>query len=120
MKKVACVFASLFAIALSTIADPTTNSAEASASEANHETVAEARLSLSGSIYDPNCNEAVSGATITIDGKKYYSDLAGNFQVNELTKGKHTIAVDFVSYQSKTLQVDISESEVLDIELIQQ
>jgi hypothetical protein len=79
-----------------------------------------ASCSLKGRVYDPVCCEAVSGATVTVDGIKYYSDLSGNFFVSELNKGKHTIFVDFISYQSQAIEIDINANRELNIELKQQ
>ncbi|MDR1556245.1 MAG: carboxypeptidase-like regulatory domain-containing protein [Tannerellaceae bacterium] len=78
-----------------------------------------ASYSLKGRIYDPICREAISGATVTVDGIKYYSDLTGNFLVSELNKGRHTVSVDFISYQSRTMEIDMDTSQELTIELKQ-
>lgn len=83
-------------------------------------TEATATYSLQGSVYDPVCQDAISGATIIVDGKKYYSDLSGNFEVPTLAKGKHTISVDFVSYQNKTIEVDLDQNQNMEIQLQQQ
>lgn len=120
MKKMVLVFVSMFLMVISTMANPVTNNnTKESAKEAKTEAV-EAVYSLNGSIFDPNCDEAVSGASITIDGKKYYSDLSGNFSIPSLSKGEHTVVVDFVSYQSQTLKVDVDNNKELKIELKQQ
>jgi hypothetical protein len=79
-----------------------------------------ASYSLKGKVYDPVCREAISGATVTVDGIKFYSDLSGNFFVSELNKGKHSILVDFISYQSQAMEIDINTSRELQIELKQQ
>lgn len=79
-----------------------------------------ASYSLKGTVYDPICNETVSGASITVDGEKYYSDFSGNFEIPALTKGKHTLSVDFISYQSRVMIIDLNKSEELKIEIKQQ
>ena len=79
-----------------------------------------AAYSLQGNVYDPVCRESLSGATITVDGIKYYSDLDGRFFVPELKQGKHTLSVDFISYQSRTMEIDLPASRELNIELKQQ
>jgi hypothetical protein len=79
-----------------------------------------ASYSLKGKVYDPVCGEAIPGATVTVDGMKYYSDFAGNFFVSELRKGRHSIVVDFISYQSQTMDIDINTSREVNIELRQQ
>lgn len=79
-----------------------------------------AAYALKGTIYDPVCDEAVSGATITIDGKKYYSDLSGNFAIPGLAKGKYKVDVDFISYQSRTMEIVLDENQDIKIEIKQQ
>lgn len=79
----------------------------------------EAVFTLNGTVYDPNENEALSGACIEIDGKKYYSDLSGNFNIPSLRKGKYTVSVNFISYQSQTVEVDLSKDETIEIAIRQ-
>lgn len=79
-----------------------------------------ASYSLGGKVYDPVCREALSGATVTVDGKPYYSGLDGRFYVSQLNPGKHTVCVDFISYQSLTMEIDLRASRELEIELKQQ
>jgi hypothetical protein len=79
-----------------------------------------ASYSLKGKVYDPVCGEAIPGATVTVDGSKYYSDFAGNFFVSGLEKGKHSLSVDFISYRSQTMEIEMNTSREVDIELRQQ
>ncbi len=80
---------------------------------------ATAAYSLKGTVYDPVNNETVTGAIITVDGVKYYSDFDGNFSVAGLKKGKHQVSVDFISYQSQELEVDVDTDKELVIEIKQ-
>ena len=77
-------------------------------------------VGISGSIIDNENNELLAGATIYIDGNKYYSDLNGNFSVSHLKPGKHLIRVEFISYQSSEIEVDINNNKKVDIVLNQQ
>lgn len=117
MKKIALSFVLGCAFIGSMMAENTSENLE---SNEQTETVAVATFSLQGSVYDPVCNEAISGATIVIDGKKYYSDLSGNFDVPALSKGKHLVSVDFVSYQNKVVEIDLADNQNLEIHLKQQ
>ena len=79
----------------------------------------DAMYMLNGTIVDGKTNEAVSGATITINGTKYYSDFSGNFSVPSLSKGSYHVSVDFISYQSQKLQVVVGNHENLTIQIEQ-
>jgi len=78
-----------------------------------------ASYSLKGTVYDPNDDETLSGACIIVDGRKYYSDLSGSFYITQLKKGKHLITIDFISYQSRKLEVDLDKNEEIRIEIKQ-
>jgi hypothetical protein len=90
--------------------------AHAGASDDKRTEESAATCSLKGRVYDPVCREAISGASLTVDGVKYYSDLDGRFSVSSLQKGVHSISVDFISYRSQEMQIEINEA-VRDIEI---
>ncbi len=74
---------------------------------------------LKGTIIDSRTNEAVAGATVLVDGEKYYSDFSGNFSIPTLIRGKHIVSIDFISYQSKVMEIDINKNQELNIEIQQ-
>ena len=76
-------------------------------------------LQLNGIVVDENTNETLAGATIIVDGKKYYSNLDGNFQVKDVKPGKYELIVDLISYEPVTMVVDLSKSRNLNINLHQ-
>lgn len=117
MKKFGLFLILSFIIIGSVVAD---NGDEKGVLKEQAEASVSATYSLQGTVYDPVCNEAISGATIVIDGKKYYSDFSGNFEIPALAKGKHIISVDFVSYQNKAIEVDLDKNQDLEIQLKQQ
>lgn len=77
-------------------------------------------LEVRGSIFDKNNKETLAGATVLVNGKKYYSDLDGNFTLIGLQPGKHTIRVELISYEPTQLDVNVSTSQKLNISLSQQ
>lgn len=110
----------LFALALITCCSlNATNNNDKENSSKNSTESTSAVYHLSGTVYDPNANEALSGASITVDGKKYYSDLSGNFHIPQLSRGKHVISVDFISYQSQTMEIDLNKDEDMRIAIKQ-
>lgn len=76
-------------------------------------------LQLNGIVVDENTNETLAGATIIVDGKKYYSNLDGNFQVKDVKPGKYELIVDLISYEPVSMVVDLSKSQNLNINLHQ-
>lgn len=122
MKKFYFLFALAFAVFCNLNA---TNKKDVRSSKATIENMvpsvqnAEAIYTLTGTVYDPNSNEALSGATITINGRKYYSDLSGNFNIPKLTPGKHVLSVDFISYQSQTIEINLEKNEEVSIAIKQ-
>jgi hypothetical protein len=76
-------------------------------------------MQLKGSIVDDKNQEALAGATIYVNGKKYYSDFDGNFSISDITEGKHQIKVEFISYEPFSAEVDVKQNESININLLQ-
>lgn len=76
-------------------------------------------LQLTGSVVDEKNKETLAGATILVDGKKYYSDLDGNFSINDVTPGKYQMVVELISYEPVLLEVDLNGNQNLNIGLLQ-
>ena len=77
-------------------------------------------VNVSGIITDKKSNESLAGASIYIDGTKYYSDLDGNFTIQNIKPGKHTVKVEFISYQSVEMEMDIRTNQEINIDLVQE
>lgn len=76
-------------------------------------------LQLTGVVVDEKSNETLAGATITIDGKKYYSDLDGNFSVIDVKPGKYVMVAELISYEPTSMVVDLTKDQNLNINLNQ-
>ncbi len=76
--------------------------------------------SLKGVVYDQQDQEALSGATVTIEGKKYYTDFQGNFNIPQLKEGKYQVTIDFISYCSRQVEIDLSSNQQVKIDIKQQ
>jgi len=74
---------------------------------------------ISGVIIDEKSNETLAGAAIVVNGKKYYSDLDGNFLVNDIKPGEYEMVVELISYEPFTLVVDSSINQNINITLHQ-
>lgn len=79
---------------------------------ANVETV-----QMTGSIKDYKNNETLVGATVYVDGKKYYSDLDGNFYITNMKPGEYQIKVELISYQAATVEIEVKKDEAITIKL---
>lgn len=78
-----------------------------------------AAIQIFGMVVDEKTNESLTGATIIVDGKKYYSDLDGNFSVKDIKPGKYEMIVELISYEPFTFLVDASKSQNININLHQ-
>jgi hypothetical protein len=116
MKKITLLLTLAFALFFNLSASEN-NDEKNSSMEPTGNTIA--LFTLSGTVYDSNGNEILSGASIMVDGKKYYSDLSGNFIIPRLPKGKHTLSVSFISYQSQTIEINLSKDEDIRIAIKQ-
>jgi hypothetical protein len=76
-------------------------------------------LQLTGSVVDEKNKEALAGAAIVVDGKKYYSDLDGNFTIKDVKPGKHRMMVELISYEPVSMEVELVKNEILNIGLLQ-
>ncbi len=76
-------------------------------------------VQMTGSIKDYKNNEALAGAAIYVDGKKYYSDFEGNFSVADIKPGEYQIKVELISYKSATVAIDVKKDEAITINLDQ-
>ena len=77
-------------------------------------------VDITGSVIDNKSQESLAGAAITIDGTKYYSDLDGNFAINDLKPGKYTVKVELISYQASEKEINVQKNEKLNIGLVQE
>jgi uncharacterized membrane protein len=76
-------------------------------------------LQLTGTIVDDKSNETLAGASILVDGKKYYSDLDGNFAIADVKPGKYDVTVELISYEPVSIEVDLSQNQQVNIGLLQ-
>lgn len=95
MKKVLFVFVLVFSIAKLGATEPE-----------NEPTTVKATNQIEGTITDHLTGEALAGVCLKIKGsdKTTYSDLKGNFKLENVTPGTYDIEVDYVSYKDITLK----------------
>lgn len=67
--------------------------------ETNHVTIV-------GKVLENETNEPLTGASIEVNGKKYYSDINGAFSLQLKRGEKAMMKVSMISYESLSLEVD--------------
>jgi hypothetical protein len=76
-------------------------------------------LQLDGIIVDAENNETLAGASIIVNGEKYYSDLDGKFTIPHVKPGKQELIVELISYESALVEVDCNSNQRITIKLLQ-
>lgn len=113
MKKILFIILAISVFATTSANKKATNEAEAKM-EMNVVT-----KSLTGVVIDKNTNESLAGAVITVNGQKVYSDLDGNFNVNNLCEGICDVKVSLISYVDVVMSIDTRKQNVMEIKLSQ-
>lgn len=74
-------------------------------------------FSISGKVVDNN--ESLTGVKILLDGKEtvIYTDFDGNFTLENLLAGEHTISFSLITYNNKEVTFNPSKENNLEIEL---
>ncbi|NQU33399.1 MAG: carboxypeptidase-like regulatory domain-containing protein [Bacteroidetes bacterium] len=73
---------------------------------------------ISGQILDKTTGEALAGVKIEFEETVIYSDLDGNFEINNVVPGTHKINTSLISYNNTSIEVDCkSENKGLEIKL---
>lgn len=70
-------------------------------------------ISLAGTIEDAESSEKLVCAQIEIEklGLKVFTDIEGNFELNDLTSGDFTLKISYISYQ----EIEISSADLAGI-----
>lgn len=66
-------------------------------------------------VIDKETNENIAGASIFIDGKKYYSDLDGVLTIEQGNINK-TVSIEFISYQQKEFKLSENKTSIVYLE----
>lgn len=72
-----------------------------------------------GSVIDKNTGESLVGVKVVLSEKNeiVYTDFEGNFEFKQVKLGKYTIKTDLISYEEKSVNVDVTKSTDLKIEV---
>ncbi len=74
-------------------------------------------FSISGKVVDNN--ESLTGVKVMLDGKEMvvYTDFEGNFTLENVLAGKHTISFSLITYNNKEMVFNPINNNKLEIKL---
>ena len=74
-------------------------------------------FSISGKVVDNN--ESLTGVQILLDGKEtvVYTDFDGNFTIENVLAGEHTISFSLITYNNKEVKFNPAKENSLEVEL---
>jgi len=81
-----------------------------------------AKSGISGKVVDNKTGESLVGVVIEVEGtdQKVYSDLDGNFAINNLEPGQYSLVLSLISYKNslvENLKLNPGKKETIDIKL---
>ncbi len=74
---------------------------------------------LKGVVFDKLTNESLAGAVVSANGQKVYTDLDGNFTVQNVCEGKCQLKISMISYEDQIIDVDSRNFKSVQIKLSQ-
>lgn len=74
---------------------------------------------VKGTVVDQDTKEELTGVKVQIKGTDLntYTNFMGHFKLEDLTPGKYTVKVSYVSYKEKTEEIDVSIDQENEIEI---
>lgn len=77
---------------------------------------------LMGTVVDQSTGEALPGAQVKINGleESVYTDLDGNFEVNDIKPGTYSLEISLISYEQNKIQnlvINPAKKSALKVEL---
>jgi len=74
-------------------------------------------FSINGKVVDNN--ESLTGVKILLDGKEtvVYTDFDGNFTIDNVLAGEHTISFSLITYNNKEVTFNPAKENSLEVEL---
>jgi len=72
---------------------------------------------ITGKVVDNN--ESLTGVKVVLDGKEMvvYTDFDGNFVIENVVPGEHTLSLSLITYDNKVVTFNPSSNNNLEIEL---
>ncbi len=109
----------LILIVVASVISSSAFAVEKASPEAKAEVQVQTKTIVNGMVSDNLTNETLAGAVITANNQKIYTDLDGNFTLSNLCDGKCLINISMISYKDQSIELDLHNSQTLEIKLIQ-
>lgn len=120
MKKFWISIVIVLAVSISAIATPEKETEKAAGK--TEQPAANTAVVLTGKVVDINTGESLVGAEITVEGQnlKVFTDLDGNFRIENLTPGNYNLVCSLISYKKslvENLRLDANQKSGFEIGL---
>ncbi len=120
MKKFWISIVIVLAVSISAIATPEKETEKAAGK--TEQAAANTAVVLTGKVVDINTGESLVGAEITVEGQnlKVFTDLDGNFRIENLTPGNYNLVCSLISYKKslvENLRLDANQKSGFEIGL---
>ncbi len=71
-----------------------------------------ASTTINGVVIDHCTGEALAGVKINLDEQTtVYSDLEGNFEIENVSAGNHVLKTDLISYTEENINIEITDEK---------
>ncbi len=120
MKKFWISIVIVLAVSISAIATPEKETEKAAGK--TEQPAANTAVVLTGKVVDINTGESLVGAEIAVEGQnlKVFTDLDGNFRIENLTPGNYNLVCSLISYKKslvENLRLDANQKSGFEIGL---
>ena len=120
MKKFWISIVIVLAVSISAIATPEKETEKAAGK--TEQPAANTAVVLTGKVVDINTGESLVGAEITVEGQnlKVFTDLDGNFRIENMTPGNYNLVCSLISYKKslvENLRLDANQKSGFEIGL---
>lgn len=120
MKKFWISIVIVLAVSISAIATPEKETEKAAGK--TEQAAVNTAVVLTGKVVDINTGESLVGAEITVEGQnlKVFTDLDGNFRIENLTPGNYNLVCSLISYKKslvENLRLDANQKSGFEIGL---
>ena len=74
-------------------------------------------VTVTGTVRDPNLEEPIAGAIVSLGGEEVETDGNGEFEFDGVSSGQHDLTASKDGYATEELSFDVSEDRSVDIQL---